>query len=165
MTSHQVSVAAEAFAACLLAQAGCDVAVQYGANQPGHDLVATKGRKAVKVSVKGSQEGGWGLIQSYKRGLTYAEAADSWAADQQPDVVFCLVEFSGVSVGQAPRAYFAWPDEIAGQLKTSRGGHGHTILYEDYTQRGGIAVNFRNKLPDSWCASSHRIAHLFEERI
>jgi|TARA_B100001971_G_C17796869_1_gene337375 hypothetical protein len=34
-----VGVAAEAFAAGLLAYAECDVSVQYGANQPGYDLI------------------------------------------------------------------------------------------------------------------------------
>jgi len=42
---YPVGVAAEAFAAGLLApdQAGCDVSVQYGANQPEYDLIAVKG--------------------------------------------------------------------------------------------------------------------------
>ncbi len=161
MTSYQVAVAAEAFAASVLAQAGCDVSIQYGANQPGHDLVATRGRRALKVSVKGSQDGGWGLIQAYKRGRTYSEAADSWCADQDPDVVFCLVQFEGVAIGGAPRCYFAWPREIADHLKSSRAGHGHTILYEDYTQKRGVGVGFTNKLPASWIASARRIEELF----
>jgi hypothetical protein len=42
MEAFHVGVAAEAFAAGLLAQAGCDVLVQYGANQPEYDLVAIK---------------------------------------------------------------------------------------------------------------------------
>jgi hypothetical protein len=162
MTPYQVAVAAEAFAASVLAQSGCDVSIQYGANQPGHDLVATRGRRALKVSVKGSQDGGWGLIQGYKRGRTYSEAADSWCSDQDPDVAFCLVQFKGVAIGDAPRCYFAWPREIADHLKSSRAGHGHTIFYEDYTQRGGVAVGFTNKLPASWVASARRIEELFQ---
>jgi len=68
MTSHQVSVAAEAFAACLFAQAGCDVLIQYGANQPDYDFVAMRNSKAARISVKGTQTNGWGLIQNYKKG-------------------------------------------------------------------------------------------------
>src|SRR5260370_5861481 len=58
-----VSVAAEAFAAALFARCGVDVAVQYGANQPEYDLVVSRDDKMLKVSVKGSQDGGWGLTQ------------------------------------------------------------------------------------------------------
>jgi hypothetical protein len=163
MTPYQVAVAAEAFAACVLAHAGFDVSIQYGANQPGHDLVATRGHRALKVSVKGSQDGGWGLIQAYKKGASYAEAADRWCADQDEDVAFCLVQFKGVPVGDAPRICFAWPREIADHLKSSRAGHGHTILYEDYTMKKGIGVGFNNKLPASWAASAERIEELFDE--
>ena len=145
----------------MLAQSGCDVGIQYGANQPGHDLVATRGRQALKVSVNGSQDGAWGILQAYKRGRTYSEAADSWCEDQDPAVVFCFVQFDGTTVGAAPRCYFAWPREIADHLKNCRAGHGHTILFEDYTQRRGIGVGFQNKLPSSWIASANRIAELF----
>jgi hypothetical protein len=161
MTPYQVAVAAEAFAACVLAHAGTDVSIQYSANQPGHDLVATRGRRALKVSVKGSQDGGWGLIQSYKGGASYAQAADRWCADQDEDVVFCLVQFEGVPVGGAPRIYFAWPREIADHLKSSRAGHGHTILYEDYTMKKGVGAGFTNKLPVSWAVSAQKIEDLF----
>jgi hypothetical protein len=37
MVLYHVGVAAEAFAAALFAQAGCDVSVQCGANQPQYD--------------------------------------------------------------------------------------------------------------------------------
>jgi hypothetical protein len=42
MTRRQCEIAAEAYAASLLARSGYDVSVQYGANQPGYDLVAVK---------------------------------------------------------------------------------------------------------------------------
>jgi hypothetical protein len=67
MRQYHVGVATEAFAAGLFAHAGCDVLVQYGANQPEYDLMITRAGQAFSVSVKGSQDGGWGLIQSYKR--------------------------------------------------------------------------------------------------
>ena len=57
MSSYHVKVAAEAFAAGAFAQSGCDVSVQYGADQPKYDLIISKDGKLKKVSVKGSQEG------------------------------------------------------------------------------------------------------------
>ena len=72
MNSWQVSVAAESVVACMFARCGYDVSVQYGANQPEYDLIVAKRDKMLKVSVKGSQDGGWGLSQSYinKAGLS-----------------------------------------------------------------------------------------------
>src|SRR5262249_27347850 len=80
MTQYQVSVAAEGIAAALLARAGFHVSVQYGANQPGYDLIVEKDKKAFLVSVKGSQHGAWGLTQSYLRKGTadYSGAVDEW---------------------------------------------------------------------------------------
>ncbi len=45
-------LAAEAFAAAVFARCGCDVSVQYGANQPEYDLMVAKGEHVLKVSVK-----------------------------------------------------------------------------------------------------------------
>jgi len=64
-TSWQVATAAEAFAAGQFARCGWDVSGQYGANQPEYDLVAVDGDLMLKVSVKGSQDGSWGLTQSF----------------------------------------------------------------------------------------------------
>jgi hypothetical protein len=64
-TSRHVGVAAEAFAAALFARCGLDISVQYGANQPEYDLVVAQGERMLKVSVKGSKDGGWGLTQNY----------------------------------------------------------------------------------------------------
>jgi hypothetical protein len=64
MTSRNVGVAAEAIAAAQFARCGFDVSVQYGANQPEYDLIVARGDALLKVSVKGSQDGGWGLTQS-----------------------------------------------------------------------------------------------------
>ncbi len=45
MTSRQCEIAAESYTACLLAQCGYDVLVQYGAKQPHYDLVAVKDKR------------------------------------------------------------------------------------------------------------------------
>ena len=65
MNAHNVSVAAEAFAAAQFARLGFDVSVQYGANQPENDLIVAREDLLLKISVKGSQDGSWGLTQSY----------------------------------------------------------------------------------------------------
>lgn len=77
-TSWQVATAAEAFAAAQLARCGWDVSVQYGANQPEYDLVAVDGERVLKISVKGSKDGGWGLTQSFIAQANYHHAADDW---------------------------------------------------------------------------------------
>jgi hypothetical protein len=55
----------EAIAAAQFARCGFDVSVEYGADQPKYDLIVAKGHRLLKVSVKGSQDWGWGLRQSY----------------------------------------------------------------------------------------------------
>ena len=44
------------------------------ANQPEYDLLVSRDDHFLKVSVQGSQDGGWRLCQSYKRGTDYAGA-------------------------------------------------------------------------------------------
>ena len=162
MTPYQVGVAAEAFAACLLSQVGCDVSIQYGANQPGYDLVATRGNKAIKVSVKGSQDGGWGLIQSHKaKDVGYHECAEKWYKAQNQEIVFCLVQFQGVPIGQAPRTYFATPREIADQHNVSRAGHGATSLHEKHTYKTGLGADTADEIPTHWRATQQKIDLLF----
>ena len=69
ISSWHVGVAAEAYAAAVFARYGYDVSVQYGANQPEYDLISVCGDKMLKISVKGSQDGGWGLTQNYKKAV------------------------------------------------------------------------------------------------
>lgn len=158
MSAYHCGVAAEAFAAGLFAQAGCDVAVQYGANQPQYDLVVTRDGRAIHVSVKGSQDGGWGLIQNYKAGRSYYEAADAWAIAQHPDIVFCLVQFQGVALGECPRVHLATVAEIAAWHKTSRNALGGTILWENYRYTKGVAKGYAEIIPAVWLFSQERLA-------
>jgi hypothetical protein len=44
LTSSRHVSAAEAIAAALFARSGCDVSVQYGANQPEYDFMVAKGK-------------------------------------------------------------------------------------------------------------------------
>lgn len=63
-SSRHIGVAAEAVAAAQFARVGFDISVQYGANQPEYDLAVIHGDEMLKVSVKGSKDGSWGLTQS-----------------------------------------------------------------------------------------------------
>lgn len=150
MTPRQCEIAAESYAACLLAQAGYDVLVQYGANQPDYDLVAVKGKRMLPISVKGSQDGGWMLAVRYKEsGKTYHAAIDKWLAAQRDDVVFFFVQFWRVEAGGVPRAYVARPIEIAKQLKAHRNGQGYGSMQED-RRRDHPGSQFSEKMPGSW---------------
>ena len=162
MTSYHVKVAAEAFAAGMFAQAGYDVSVQYGADQPEYDLIVAKGDRFMKkVSVKGSQIGKWGIAQSFLQKANYTEAIDRWRSKHGPLTVFCLVQFKDVALGGCPRVYLATPDEIAEQLRNSCRGRGATIFYEDHTWGPrASAAGDREKLPDRWRFGVSRIAEL-----
>ena len=161
MNSFQVAIAAEAYVAAVMAQAGCDVSVQYGANQPEYDLIATKGDRFRKISVKGSKDGGWVLVASLKKGRGYHEAIDAWVnKHQDQSVIYALVQFKGVSFGEMPRVYFCTIQEAAEYMKSSRGAHGYTSLRETYKWASGIAKGAVDNIPSQWRASANRINDL-----
>ena len=162
MDSYHVKVAAEAFAAGMFAQLGCDVSVQYGADQPEYDLIVSLDDKLAKVSVKGSQDGGWGLTQSFKAGRTYSEAAQAWREKHGRNTILCLVQFKGVSIGEAPRVYLARPSDIERILASCRNDRGDTILYEHYTYKKGFGVGTRNAIPGDWVFSEKRLRALLD---
>ena len=164
MNSWQVSVAAESVVACMFARCGYDVSVQYGANQPEYDLIVAKRDKMLKVSVKGSQDGGWGLSQSYINKADYHKAADDWLKKHYPKTVLCFVQFENVSLTELPRIYLATPHEVANRLKDTRSGKGDTILYEykEWSKRA-VAFGTIEKIPDSWKFSEERIEELFKK--
>ena len=113
VSSWHIGIAAEAFAAAQFARFGIDVSVQYGANQPEYDLIATRGDQMLKISVKGSQDGSWGLTQGFKKNCNYHEAIDRWLASHGKKTIFCLVQFKDVQPDEMPRMYLATPAEIA----------------------------------------------------
>lgn len=158
MTSRQCEIAAESYTACLLAQSGYDVLVQYGANQPHYDLMAVKGEeRKLPISVKGSQDGGWMLAVGYKKpGLTYLAAIDKWLSVQRQDVVYALVGFLNVPLGQAPRVYVVRPPALAAQLKAQCLGRGYCSLQEDSPTYYPNSKN-KDKVPAEWHYSTERI--------
>lgn len=159
--SWHVGVAAEAVVTALFARCGYDVSVQYGADQPEYDLMVAKGEKMLKVSVKGSQDGGWGLCQSHIKNADYHGAIDKWASRHRPRTVLCFVQFMGIEMSQMPRVYLASVPEVARRLHDTRKGCGDTILWEDHPwtsrARGAGTVE---KIPASWVFSPQRIYEL-----
>ena len=163
MTSYHVGVSAEAFAAAQFARFAYDVSVQYGANQPEYDLIAVDEDKILKISVKGSQDGGWCLTSGFKSGRTYHEAAQKWLNEHHKKTIFCLVQFENTDATQMPRMYLASPEEIAEVLCKEAGGRGETILYENHkwgpraAGRGTV-----DKLPDEWVFTEARAKEMFD---
>lgn len=158
-----VAVAAEAIAAGLFARCGCDVSVQYGANQPEYDLMIAKGARLLKVSVKGSQDGAWGLCQShFKRGEgDYHGAIDHWVLKHKPRTVLCLVQFQDVALTEMPRVYLATPWEVGQRLRDTKKGRGDTILWECHTWGPrAYAAGITDRIPKNWSFSCDRTEEL-----
>jgi hypothetical protein len=165
-TPWHVAVAAEAIAAALFARCGLDVSVQYGANQHEYDLVVAQGDRMLKVSVKGSQDGSWGLCQSHLHAgkADYHHAAESWLKLFQPRTILCFVQFKNVALDQLPRVYLATPTEVAQRLKDTANGRGDTILYE--LHRWGpraFGAGTEERIPEGWRFSSQRLEQLLAE--
>ncbi|CAG0996316.1 hypothetical protein METP3_02985 [Methanosarcinales archaeon] len=161
--SWHVSIAAEAFAAGVFARCGYDVSVQYGANQPEYDLIIAKSEKILKVSVKGSQDGGWGLTQSCLIHAEYHKAADVWLSKHNKKTIFCFVQFEGIGLNELPRIYLATPIEVANRLKESAKGRGSSILNEHHKWGPkAVGAGTIDQIPDHWKFSKERCEELFK---
>jgi Holliday junction resolvase-like predicted endonuclease len=163
ITSHHIGIAAEAIAAAQFARLDYDVSVQYGANQKEYDLVIAKGDILIKISVKGSQDGSWGLTQSFKKkDVDYHRATDIWLDKHTKNTVFCLVQFKGKDIKELPNLYLATPKEIAERLKETRNGKGDTILYEEHVwkMKSAVAYGTTEKIPNNWTFSKDRMEEL-----
>ncbi|WP_082547612.1 hypothetical protein [Rhodanobacter sp. Soil772] len=159
--SWHVATAAEAFAAAQFARCGWDISVQYGANQPEYDLVAVDKSRMLKVSVKGSKDGAWGLTQSYLSNANYHGAVDTWLARHFNKTVFCLVQFKDVALSALPRMYLATPQEIGAWLKLAAVGRGDTILYEHHAWASRAhASGTTDSIPDHWTFTEQRVNDL-----
>lgn len=153
-----VGVAAEAAAAALFARCGCDVSVQYGANQPGYDLIVAQGPRLIKVSVKGSQTGEWPLVQK-EEGHDRMEAIEGWDESLRGHgrLVFCFVQFSRVPVDAMPRVYLASLEEVAACLRLNSGGAHNGVLHEQHTWKKGQRAGTSDGLPADWKFSAKRV--------
>ncbi len=160
-TSRNVGVAAEALCAAQFARCGFDISVQYGANQPEYDLIVAKGDNLLKVSVKGSKDGSWGLTQSFLKQANYHGAIEAWLQRHGSTTVLCLVQFKNVAIGDLPRIYLARPMEIAQRLRDTAKGRGDTILYEDHSWSArASAAGTIERIPPTWMFSCARIHEL-----
>lgn len=165
LTSRNVGVAAEAIAAAQFARCGLDVSVQYGANQPEYDLIVARGDNLLKVSVKGSKDGRWGLTQSFLKEADYHGAIEQWLKRHGSRTVFCLVQFKGTTLGEMPRMYLATPSEIARRLREAANGRGDTILYEDHTWGARAkAAGTKERIPSKWAFSEARVNALLHRK-
>ena len=162
MNSWHVGVAAEAMVAAQFARYGYDVSVQYGADQPEYDLIASRGDEMLKISVKGSKDGGWGLTQKYKKGNTYHEAIDMCLKEHHKKTVFCLVQFENIADDMLPKMYLATPNEIADVMRRGRNGLGDTILYMEHTWGPTAqAYGTTDKIPEEWFFTRERADEIF----
>lgn len=162
-TSWHVGVAAEAVAAALFSRCGVDVSVQYGANQPGYDLIVCSGQRTLKVSVKGSKDGSWGLCQKHLRRhrADYHPAIDTWLAQHSPSTAICLVQFKDVPISEMPRVYLARPTEVAARLKATANHRGTAILYEHHVWGPrAVGAGTVELIPDSWRFTAARVEEL-----
>jgi hypothetical protein len=168
MNSWQVGVAAEAIAAGLFARCGCNVSVQYGANQPEYDLLVDRSGRILRVSVKGSSDGKWGLTQSYlpKGSADYQEAIRLWKRAHSSDIVFCFVQFDGVDLASLPRVYLATRDKVARRLSSTARHRGSTVLYEGKVwSKRAYGAGTTDKIPRSWRFSEEEVSQLFAGRL
>jgi hypothetical protein len=120
----------------------------------------------MKVSVKGSQDWGWGLTQSYLPKATklsgkkadYHGAIDLWLKRHGSRTVFCFVQFGGVPLDALPRMYLATPAQVAKRLRETSTGRGDSVLYEEWTWTSrSKAAGTTEKLPPDWVFSRERI--------
>ena len=164
ITKWQIATAAEAYAAARFARMGFNVSVQYGANQPEYDLMIDKGGRILKISVKGSTDGSWGLTQTQLSALksaNYHGAADAWLSRHRRGTVLCLVQFEGTSADEMPRMYLASPEDVAHRLRAAASGRGDSILFEKRT-RGTKATGAgtEERIPDEWRLNEERVEQL-----
>jgi len=160
MNKHQTAVAAEAFAAGVLAHSALSVFVQYGANQPGYDLLVSDGNDSVMVSVKGSTDGWWVLAVKDKTD-TYQEVLDRWVS-ANCRYAFCLVQFSGVEPGTMPPMYFATGDEIGVELRTHHFGEVSLALAKHRAPTRGKNKSKTMGIPPSWRMTEERIREVVQ---
>jgi hypothetical protein len=95
-------------------------------------------------------------VRYKKKDMSYHDAINAWRASQRDDVIFLFVQFINVSIGNAPRAYIATPNEVAAHLKMQCHGRGYGALQEDY-QRDHPGSKYDRKIPKEWAFTRERI--------
>jgi hypothetical protein len=161
MEKHHVEIAAESYVAYLLSKYGYDVFVQYGPNQAGYDMVANKDKLSLKISVKGSQVGGWMLARRQK-GETVKDAINNKFSKLAKNIIFFFVEFSSHSkLPIPPRVYAAKASDVKKHLLLQRKPYGHPALCENQKLHHPKG-KFYDMIPKGWIVNQRRITELFE---
>ncbi len=154
-------------AAAQFARCGFDVSIQYGANQPEYDLIVAKGDRLLKVSVKGSQDGSWGLTQTHLSRLgnaNYHGAINEWLKCHGSRTVFCFVQFKDSKLDELPRLYLAKPSEVAQRLRETAKGRKDTILYGEHTWGvRAVGAGTVERIPENWGFSQSRVEELLND--
>jgi len=115
----------------------------------------------LKISVKGSKDGAWGLTQGFLQDANYHRAIDLWLCKHSKKTVFCLVQFKDVPVDSLPRMYLAMPTEMAAWLKAAAAGRGDTMIYEEHiwTVRAK-AKGTTDRIPAEWKFTEERLSQI-----
>lgn len=162
MNKYQVGIAAEASVAAALARAGCNILVQYGANQPEFDLIASKGGKNLRISVKGSRDGSWIAAGAFKKSaLTNAETLRIWEKDHDERTIFVFVQFENIPFDKLPLMYMASVHEVAEHLSKTRAGKIDLVLYITRTFKSGVAKDHTDNIPVEWELTENRVDEMF----
>lgn len=128
-------------------------------------MIAVDGHM-LKISVKGSSDGGWGLSQSQLSAWrknnpdgppNYIAAADMWLTRHKPRTAICFVNFRQVPFDGMPRVYLASPNEVANKLKSARAGKGDTILFDLPVRNSSKAV-----VSSEWMMTPERVMKFLE---
>jgi hypothetical protein len=166
--SWPITIGAEGIAAAQFARCGFDVLVQAGRDKPWYDLVVTKAGNLLKVSVKASENGEWGLTSGYTRRVAETSGMrldcqsmiDMWRAGYGSRTVCCLVQFQGTAIHEMPRIYLASPDEIAATMRVTAERISQCKLFEMYEWTGSDGARNIEMLPEKWRFSETRVKEL-----
>jgi hypothetical protein len=120
-------------------------------------MVAVKGERTLKVSVKGTQLAGWQMTSGFKKGRSYSEAADAWLKKHGDDLVFIFVQFLDIPLGTMPEVFVARAHAVASHLKGGKRGGGDTTLRWKHTWISGVAKGCTDTVPEMWKFSQERI--------
>ena len=165
LSSRQVSAAAENLAAAQFSLYGFDVLEQASRARFVYDLGVAKSGGMMKVTVHGSLDGLWDLVEPYldqtPAGIPdYHRAIDQWLENHGWRVSCCLVKFESADLCQSPKLYLASAAEIAEKLHEIVDHVGVSALCEEYQVVDSHGSRRIESLPEKWRFSPLRIAEL-----
>ena len=169
ISTRQVSLAAENMAAAQFALCGFDVVEQPTLSRSFYDLGVSRSGEMLKVSVHGSLEGFWDLVDPYiekapelATTVDCHQGIDTWLERHSSSVVCCLVQFETSNLTGMPRMYLASAAEVARTLHESTDKLGDSALYEQFEIMEASGAQTVESLPERWRFSQGRIAELME---